>query len=112
MNGKQHAVMWLGLLLITLRMFTSVQWTELKAVFQSGSSSSSGNSNPGSAIQNPLTPGGLLHDLNPLSTGLNPFHAVIIGGQTFIKDLTTGQLFPASSFHPPKTASLPHNVMR
>lgn len=26
MTGKQHAVMWLGLLLIITRMFTSNQW--------------------------------------------------------------------------------------
>lgn len=102
MNGKQHAVMWLGLLLIVLRLFTSVQWTELKAVFQTGQSSTGSTGNQ-TGLQNPLTPGGLLHDLNPLATGFNPFHAVIIGGQTFFRDIRTGKLFPASGHpgHPP-----------
>jgi hypothetical protein len=33
MNGKQHAVLWLGLTLILVRIFTSDQWHNLYALF-------------------------------------------------------------------------------
>jgi len=33
MNGKQHAVLWLGLTLILIRIFTSDQWHNLYALF-------------------------------------------------------------------------------
>jgi hypothetical protein len=36
MSGTQHAVMWMGILLIVLRLFTTTQWPNLKAVFQEG----------------------------------------------------------------------------
>jgi hypothetical protein len=52
MTGQQHAVMWMGLLLIVLRMFTTTQWESLKAVLGAGAASptgSSGNSTPGSS---------------------------------------------------------------
>jgi hypothetical protein len=47
MTGKQHAVMWMGLLLIVLRLFTTSQWASLKALFQSGEPRASGGSGGG-----------------------------------------------------------------
>jgi len=36
MTGKQSAVMWLGLLLIVTRLFTTKQWSDLWAAFGTG----------------------------------------------------------------------------
>lgn len=49
MTGQQHAVMWMGLLLIVLRLFTTNQWATLKATFQSGEGKSSPGSSSGSS---------------------------------------------------------------
>lgn len=38
MNGKQHAVLWLGFLLIAVRFFTTGQWTFLKQTTETGGS--------------------------------------------------------------------------
>lgn len=73
MNSKQQAVMWMGLTLIVLRLFTTNQWksiwnTVLKGQGNSSSSSSGGG---GLTIPNPLLPGplGSLPGLGiPLST--------------------------------------------
>lgn len=56
MNGKQTTVMWLGLLLIAARLFTTGQWGDLWSVFGSGSAKtaapSTGSSNPASGAPN------------------------------------------------------------
>lgn len=50
MTGKQHAVMWLGFLLIVTRLFASDQWSELWGVVSkrpaTGTGSDQGNANP------------------------------------------------------------------
>jgi len=43
MTGKQHAVLWLGLLLIAIRLFTTNQWRIIWTDLTTGSTSS-GNS--------------------------------------------------------------------
>lgn len=55
MNGKQTTVMWLGLLLIAMRLFTTGQWGNLWSVFGSGTKSAApntGSSNPASGAPN------------------------------------------------------------
>lgn len=47
MTGKQNAVMWLGLLLVALRLFTTDQWSSLWSTVKTGSSSSSSSSDGG-----------------------------------------------------------------
>lgn len=42
MTGKQEAVMWAGLLLIAVRLFTTSQWKDLWAVILKGANKSSG----------------------------------------------------------------------
>jgi hypothetical protein len=42
MTGKQSAVMWLGLLLIVLRLFTTGQWSALWDVVNNGESGTGG----------------------------------------------------------------------
>lgn len=50
MTGKQNAVMWLGLLLIAVRLFTTDQWSSLWSAVDTGSSSSSSGSSDGGVI--------------------------------------------------------------
>jgi hypothetical protein len=45
MTGKQAAVMWLGLILIMLRLFTTDQWHEVWGTLTTKTTSS--NANPG-----------------------------------------------------------------
>jgi hypothetical protein len=49
MTGKQNAVMWLGLILIVTRLFTTKQWSQLWGTLDTGSSASgsSGSGNGG-----------------------------------------------------------------
>lgn len=53
MTGKQSAVMWLGLLLIVLRLFTTTQWPNLKLGFQTVTQGSSGLLSSGSGFSLP-----------------------------------------------------------
>jgi hypothetical protein len=60
MTGKQTAVMWLGLLLIAVRLFTTDQWESLWGTVKTGGnpggvSVNSGSSNPASGA--PSAPG-------------------------------------------------------
>jgi hypothetical protein len=75
MTGKQHAVMWLGLLLIVFRLFTSSQWMALKSIFQMGPGWQNQATKPGGILGSPtLKPTAPTH-WNPLSGfGLDPFH--------------------------------------
>jgi hypothetical protein len=58
MNGQQHAVMWMGILLIILRLFTTIQWDELKAVFGwTDASTKGGKTGGGSVLPDPLSAG-------------------------------------------------------
>jgi hypothetical protein len=55
MNGKQVTVMWLGLILIAARLFSTHQWSDLWSVFGSktaSNTSSAGSSNPASGAPN------------------------------------------------------------
>lgn len=45
MTGKQQTVMWMGLLLILLRLFSSGQWKAIWKTVLSGEGSGSGGSN-------------------------------------------------------------------
>jgi hypothetical protein len=51
MTGKQHAVMWMGLLLILMRMFTTTQWGDIKNALGVGGNFSSGG---GGSSDSPL----------------------------------------------------------
>lgn len=73
MNGKQHTVMWLGILLVTVRLFTTSQGKDIWKLLTTGPAKSSGN---GSPIPPPpilpppiLPPGvsGLPFDLPPIA---------------------------------------------
>lgn len=81
MTGQQHAVMWMGLLLIVLRMFTTVQWTEIKSVMGMGAApatTSPSSSNPvggilgniGKDLVSPVL--GLIPGAGPLIPGATP----------------------------------------
>ena len=48
MTGKQNAVMWLGLILVVTRLFTTKQWSQLWGTF--GTSSASSGTSASSAI--------------------------------------------------------------
>lgn len=37
MNGKQHAVLWLGIILIGVRLFTTKQWSDIWGGISNGS---------------------------------------------------------------------------
>jgi hypothetical protein len=56
MNSKQVTVMWLGLLLIAARLFTTGQWSDLWSTFGSqakaAAPANSGSSNPASGAPN------------------------------------------------------------
>jgi hypothetical protein len=69
MTGKQNAVMWLGLLLIAVRLFTTGQWSQLWGTIGKGSSGNAANALP-SDIGGPglpkLAPG------NPNGPKVNP----------------------------------------
>jgi hypothetical protein len=64
MTRQQNGVMWAGLLLIVLRLFTTVQWDTLKAAFQTvtpgTSTAQSAGSNIGlpgvTVLSAPITP--------------------------------------------------------
>jgi hypothetical protein len=61
MSGKQRAVLWLGIILITLNFVT--KWSEIKAVIFTGSStapSGGGSGSSGGGGIGSLLPGGLL----------------------------------------------------
>lgn len=55
MTGKQHAVLWLGLLLILVRMFTTKQWHDIWSGISNGQVIGSGGSSgsSGSGIKVP-----------------------------------------------------------
>jgi hypothetical protein len=64
-NGKQHAVLWMGILLIVVRMFTTNQWHEIWSAVSQGSilpgfgvGGSNIFSNPFSGLTNPANPNG------------------------------------------------------
>lgn len=42
MNGKQNAVMWMGLTLIVVRLFTTSQWHDIWSTILKGAGKSSG----------------------------------------------------------------------
>lgn len=57
MTGKQSAVMWMGLTLILLRLFTTSQWKDIwKTILKGESSSDSGG---GLDFLNPIPGGGI-----------------------------------------------------
>jgi hypothetical protein len=70
MTGKQTAVMWLGLLLVAVRLFTTDQWDALWGTVKTGSkpggvlvgSTASGVTLPGAL---PVVPGPLRSPSNP-----------------------------------------------
>ncbi len=70
MTGKQQAVMWMGLTLIVLRLFTTSQWKDIwGTILKGGGGSSSGG---GFDFLNPIPGGGipgLLGVNDPASTG-------------------------------------------
>lgn len=79
MTGKQHAVLWLGLSLIVVRLFTTDQWSALWSVLHAGASSSSGNSgnqqnSSGSHFHRDFNP--FIH-IGPIPVGLNPFPGLL-----------------------------------
>jgi hypothetical protein len=57
MNGQQHAVMWMGILLIILRLFTTIQWDQLKAVFGWQDAQTGSGKTGGSVLPDPLSAG-------------------------------------------------------
>jgi hypothetical protein len=69
MTGKQNAVMWLGLLLIAVRMFTTGQWSQLWGAIGKGSSGSAAETLP-SDIGGPALP--TLAPGNPNAPKVNP----------------------------------------
>jgi hypothetical protein len=66
MTGKQSAVLWLGLLLVIVRLFTTKQWSDLWGAFGSSNSNSSATLPKGSGFG----PGGHLvpGELGPWGT--------------------------------------------
>ena len=57
MTGKQSAVMWMGLTLIALRLFTTNQWKEIWGTILKGGGGSS--SSGGFDFLNPIPGGGI-----------------------------------------------------
>lgn len=62
MSGTQAGVMWMGLLLIVFRLFTTQQWADLKMILGAGASTTSTSTkkstNPGaSAIPGDIAKG-------------------------------------------------------
>lgn len=55
MTGKQSAVMWLGILLIVVRLFTTSQWPNLKTGFQTVTPGGGGEVQAGSGFSLPGT---------------------------------------------------------
>jgi hypothetical protein len=75
MSGKASAVLWLGLILITLNLIS--EWSTIKSVLFTGSPSSSGSSGSGSSspgIDIPIDPfiPGIGNIKIPLSAGATP----------------------------------------
>lgn len=61
MSGKQSAVLWLGLLLIVVRLFTTNQWSNLWGTV--GTKVPSGSVNPPAA--DVPDPTGIIHGVHP-----------------------------------------------
>ena len=65
MNGKQQAVMWMGLTLVLLRLFTTNQWKDIWAtILKGGGSTNKGLKIPGlppipTDPRNPIPGGGI-----------------------------------------------------
>jgi len=59
MNGKQQAVMWMGLTLIILRLFTTSQWKDIWGTILKGSGGKSSSGGGGFDPLNPIPGGGI-----------------------------------------------------
>lgn len=59
MNGKQQAVMWMGLTLIALRLFTTSQWKDIWNTILKGGGGSSSKGGGGFDPLNPIPGGGI-----------------------------------------------------